>query len=310
MNPNGNYNYLRFMAMPFHSAMMAQPISPYRPCNLSKRVNRCEFTDTLFTIPAAGELEVIFMDGYVNGSSSDHIAFFVQVNTTPTSVIQSRASGLKRTITNKPANTEMGTCYFGGYIRIVGGSGQLSTEYRYYEPVSISNPSDYSSIVNTGTNAIKFASNPTTNNTVYINCLPTELRNKRYVNAISPEYHRMVYHVKIKNTGASSTTCSVYGSWWLETQDPAYGGISHIQDTKCPAKLAEYVISHMRNNTDIVMTDNTNYFSRYDTLDALITAALKAVLLNWKVFVVSRTQTTVIEEEEINWKNQPLISNN
>lgn len=310
MSVNPNYNYLRFACMPFHTSLYNAPVSAYRVCTLSKRLNRCEFADTVFTIPAGGELEVIFMDTYINGGESEHIAFFVQVNSTPTSTIQPRISTAKRFISNKPSNTT-DTCYLGGYFRLNGGSGNLTTEYRFYEPVSVSNPSQYSNINNAGTTRIRQAPNNQNNNAIWINCLPTELKNKRFSGSItSSENHRMVYHAKVKNNGTSSATCSIQGAWWIESQDPAWGGITYSQDNKCPSKLAEYVISYLRTESDAVYCDAHILNARFDRLDSYITQALQEIVYNWKAFVVSRNQVVDTESEEIDWNNQPMISNN
>ena len=281
------------------------PISPYRPSSLSKRVNKVEFPDTIFTLAANSELEIICYDGYINSPTSEHIALFIQYNSAFTNVIQPRLAAHKRTLTNKPATTDIGTAYIGGYLRFTGGTGSFTMEHRFYEPLSFANPSDYSNIYNNGTNMIKYPPNSLANNSIHLNCMPVDLRTKRFANIASSDFHKLCHHVKIKNTGASAGTVSVYGAWWLETNEPTYGGVAYYADLKCPHKLAEYVIGNLRNK--ILTWDSTTSTAMFNQLDNTITTAVEEVTQPWKALVISLDDETT---EEADWSTEQIISNN
>lgn len=303
MSTNLNYRYLSFASMP--SPYLAGPVSPHRPVYLNKKMHRVEFPETLFTLAPNTELEIIFMDGYINGSASEHISFFIQYNTVPTNTIQSRSTGSKRALTGKPTSTDLGSAYIGGFIRVTGGStGILTNEWRYYEPTSITVPVSYLDIATTGSSAIR--TNNGILNRTNINCIPSELKFKRFLNLTAPDFHRMVCHVKIRNTSATvSATTNVYGCWFVETNDAQTGGVSYSQDTKCPMKLAEYVLGYLRNTT-LSFSDDTNEASKLQNLDASITTAITEVAKSWEALITSNDPATEVED----WSLQQTLGNN
>jgi hypothetical protein len=307
MSTNPNYSYLRFVTMPY--SYTSSPVSPHRPNNTSKRMHKVEFVSTLFTMTAGSELEIIFLDGYVNGTTSEALALFIQYNAAPTDDIQSRQSGLKRTLIGKPTPTDISTAYVGGLIRLLGGAtSTLQVEYRYYEPYSYNAPLTYSSIPNssTSTSSIRYADNYGQNNTIAINCLPVDLRFKRFSNLTYADFHRMACHIKVKNIGATTGTVDVYGCWFLETVDySTSGGISYSQDTKCPMKLAEYVIGQLRNSS-AVYTDSVTTATKLANLDQTITSTIAELTKSWDILAESRE----VEQEEEDWSIQPRVSNN
>lgn len=302
MSANPNYGYLRFVTMPDQASL---PVSPLRPLNLNKRMNKVEFPDTAFTIAAGAEIEIVFFDGYVNSTNSEPIALFIQYNATPTTVIQNRGNSFKRTLTNKPSLTDGGTAYIGGYLRFTGSVGSWAMEHRFYEHASITSPSDYANIYNVGTNSIRYASSNLSANSVILNCFPVDLRVKRFQNITTSDFHKLSHHVKIKNTGSSTGTVNIYGAWFQESTDTQYGGIPYMQDYKCPQKFAEYVIGNLRNH--ITTWDSTNVAAKLSQLDSVITAAIQEVTLPWNMLMIS---TNDEESEEVDWSSEQIISNN
>lgn len=300
-SPTPDYTYLRFALMPFHPSTVVS--SPLRPLGLNKRMFKAEFTETQFTIPAGGELEVIFMEGYISSTNSEAIALFYNVNATQLLTSPSRSFANKRTLIGKPAS-DSATCYVAGYLKVshVSGTGPLVVDSRMYEPQSITSPANFSDVANVHTLGIR--TNTLTNGNVFINCLPSELKAKRFSNLTVPDFHRTSHHFKVKNNGGSSATVSLLGQFWLETYDPINTGIFFVQ-SMIPAKLAEYILGIIK-NSPLPVTDSSNYTERYDLLDNNITVYLKSIGLAWQM--ISSSYGSVPDEED--WTSRPKVSNN
>ena len=308
MNPN--YSYLRFGVMPYQTPN--DPVSPKRPLGLCKKMYKVDFAPTPITIVAGGELECIFMDGYISGTNSEPIALFYSAQANQISTTPDRSHASKKVLTGKPSVADHATCYVGGFLKVThtSGTGPCVFEGRYYEPYSTSSPANWSDVLNSGPSAIQ--SLVMTNNSVFVSCMPTELKAKRFYQLSVADFHRISYHFKVKNNGPGSVVLTLSGNWWLETYESVgTSPVAFTDDSKCPYKLAEFVFGNLRNTK--MYTLQTNVATEYANLDTTITTALAAIVTPWQVLTTDVTFEAPPEPEEPDsdeeWAARPMVWN-
>lgn len=307
MNPN--YSYLRFGVMPYQTP--GNPVSPNRPLSICKKMYKVDFAQTPITVVAGGELECVFMEGYVAATNSEPIALFYAAQPNQTSATPDRSNASKKPLTGKPALTDHATCYIGGFLKVThtSGTGPCVFDGRYYEPFSNTSPATWSNVLNSGPSAIQSIN--MTGDSVFVSCMPSELKAKRFYQVTYPEFHRISYHFKVKNNGADSMVLNLSGSWWLETyESTGTSPVTFTNDTKCPYKLAEFVFGHLRNTK--IYTLQTNVVAEYNNLDNTIVNALAAVVTPWQMItsnIAFGIPPPAEPDSDEEWESRPKIWN-
>ena len=156
-----------------------------------------------------------------------------------------------------------------------------------------------------------------TNNSVFVSCMPTDLKSKRFQSLGFADFDKISYHFKVKNNGPDTVQLNLYGSWWLETYESVgISPVTYIQDNKCPYKLAEYVLGTLRNTKMCVLESNAD--TEYSNIDATITAAIATITNPWQIITNNVVfETTVAPEPEPEpepdsdeeWGARPMIWN-
>lgn len=307
MNPN--YSYLRFGAMPYKTP--SNPVSPKRPLNMCKKMYKVDFAQTPITVVAGGELECIFMEGYLAGTNSEPIALFYIAQPNQTSTSPDRQPLSRKPLTGKPDLATTATCYIGGFLKVThtSGTGPCVFQGRYYEHYNNTSPATWNDVLNSGPSAVQ--SLVMTGDSVFVSCMPSELKAKRFYQLAFPDFHRISYHFKVKNNGADSMVLNLSGSWWLETYEAiGTSPVTFTDDSKCPYKLAEFVFGHLRNTK--MYTLQTNVDAEYANLDDAITNALVAVVAPWQV-ITSNIEfgipAPIEADSDEEWESRPKIWN-
>ena len=311
MNPN--YSYLRFGTMPYQTP--DNPVSPYRPLSLGKKMYRVLFEETTFTIIPGGELECILMEGYLYGVDSEPIALFCTTHTNLSSPSPERVPANKQILTGKPGIADHATCYIGGYMSFShsSGTGPVELRSKYYEPNHTTTYMTWDGTITAPAKTLTI-----TGTGAFISCMPSEIKSKRFYQLNIPDFHTMTYHTKVRNSGTGNVDVKVSGMWWLETYEALGTSPVTFTDDKCPYKLAEFVFGELRNTKRCILRNAA--LSEYSNLDTTITNALATIVNPWQILTSGvNVSVTVIGEvppvpepepdSDEEWGSRPVLWN-
>lgn len=279
------YAYLKFSLMPY-SAPTA--VSPFTPIGTRKVVKKLTHSSTV-TVPANSTLDGVLVEPFtqVSGVNSMCRLYYAILPVTGSSLFA--AYGTNKTIVGMPPS-EQGVRYIGGYMRFKPYTGHtVSLAFRYFSPGDSDSYYAFNDGVIAGPSMIRPIASVTGDDSVYYNMSPNDLRFKNYSGIDNPSFPQTQYRFQVTNEGSTDVGMFISGEWWYETYNPEEDGVEFIQDEKCPYKLSEYVLAHLKSDYSVV--GESDVLTKTSGLNTALDAALESIVGNWTMLTSDITIT-------------------
>jgi len=303
---SNKFDYIKFALMPYQAP---SAVSPYTPVGLNKVMRKMTFSATGVSIPASGVLEGVIAEPLV-GSVYSPIGLFYSASLSGGTNLTS-VYGTAKTLSNVPL-LNSGLRYVGGYLKITPYTGMYVTyQTRYYEAnPNSSTAHNWSVVADSGESAIKTSSN-VVNTPLYIGMAPNDLRYKNIEGITYPYFPYAHHHFRVNNVSNGAMTVDIMGEWWVETYEPFAQITPYIQDTKCPYKLAEYILSKLKPFYSHIL--ESERVAKWNVLDLSIQGVIDTIVTPWAVLTsditIASDNNSAPVDDNADWNSRKLIWN-
>lgn len=279
------YAYNKFATMPYTATMA---VSPFTPMATRKVVKKLTHSSTV-TVPAGSTLDGVLIEPFTNSSSENSICRLHYALLPVTGTALTATHGPYKLIPDMPSS-QQGVRYIGGYMRFKPYTGHtVSLKFRYLTPTDSSAYYTWTYGSMTGSSIERLVPTLTGDDSVYYNMSPDDLRYKNYSGIDTPSFPQTQYRFQVSNTGSTDIGIFITGEWWYETYNPEEEGVEFIQDEKCPYKLSEYILAHLKGDYSVVL--ESEIAARTAGLDGVLDAAIENIVGNWAMLTSDITIT-------------------